>query len=118
METTAICGCENHTKTTLYLAGMAKIRFETQSSKDFPQFKEDLTAAIDQSFVAHLLKRTWNGPQMNIEAPGATGFVLYDASRVTVEINISFPATLLRERIVQDIQRIVQIAGGRAVKIL
>jgi Putative polyhydroxyalkanoic acid system protein (PHA_gran_rgn) len=97
---------------------VSKIRFETQSGKDFPHFKEDLTAAINQSFVAHLLKRTWVGSQMNIEAPGATGFVLYDAGRVTVEINISFPATLLRERIVQDIQRIVQIAGGRAVKIL
>lgn len=55
---------------------------------------------------------------MNIEAPGATGFVLYDAGRVTVEINIAFPATLLRERIVQDIKQIVQTAGGSLVKIL
>jgi hypothetical protein len=100
------------------LAEVSKIRFETQSGKDLPHFQEDLNSAIDQSFVAHLLKRTWNGPQMNIEAPGATGFVLYDAGRVTVEINITFPASLLRERIVQDIQRIVQAAGGSLVKIL
>ena len=97
---------------------MAKIRFETQSGKDFPHFKEDLNSAIDQFFVAHLLKRTWVGSQMRIEAPGATGFVLYDAGRVTVEVNMTFPATLLREKIVQDIQRIVQIAGGGLVKIL
>ena len=97
---------------------MAKIRFETQSGKDFPHFKEDLTEAIDQSFVAHLFKRTWVGSQMNIEAPGATGFVLYDAGRVTVEINMTFPATLLRGQIIQDIQRIVQAGGGAPVKIL
>ena len=55
---------------------------------------------------------------MNIEAPGATGFMRYDAGHIIAEINLTFPATMLRDQIIEDIQRIIEAGSGAAVKIL
>jgi hypothetical protein len=97
---------------------MPTARFESQSTKDFSQFRQDLEAAIQASFAAHVLKYTWSGFEMNIEAPGATGFMRYDDGLVTADIDLKFPATLMRDQIVQDIHRIIQAGSGADVKSL
>jgi len=97
---------------------LATARFDSQSTKDFSQFRKDLDSAIPTSFAAHVLKYTWTGLIMNIEAPGATGFMRYDAGHIIAEINLTFPATMLRDQIIEDIQRIIEAGSGAAVKIL
>lgn len=101
-----------------YTLKLPTARFESHSTKDLPQFRKDLDSAIPTSFAAHVLKYTWTGPLMNIEAPGATGFMRYDAGHIIAEISLTFPATMLREQIIQDIRRIIQAGSGAAVTIL
>jgi hypothetical protein len=97
---------------------MPTAKFESHSTKDLSQFQKDLDSAIPTSFAAHVLKYTWTGNRMNIEAPGATGFMRYDAGHITAEISLTFPATMLRDQIIQDIQRIIEAGSGAPVKIL
>jgi len=97
---------------------MATVQFEAQSTKDFPQFQEDLNRAIYGSFAAHVMRLAWSGFVLNIEAPGSVGFVRFDAGRITAEIKMSFPATLMREQIIQDIRRTIEAGCGSLVKIL
>src|SRR5438445_60238 len=97
---------------------MATARFESHSAKDFSQFRNDLDSAIPTSFAAHVLKYTWTGSVMNIEAPGATGFMRYDAGHIIAEISLTFPATMVRDQIIQDIQRIIEAGAGAPVRIL
>ena len=97
---------------------MATARFDSHSTKDLSQFRTDLDSAISTSFGAHVLKHTWTGSKMNIEAPGASGFMRYDAGHIVAEISLTFPATLLRDQIIQDIQRIIEAGSGAAVILL
>ena len=69
------------------------------------QFIEDLERAIATSFAAEVMKRTWEGFVLNIEAMGSTGFMRFESGRITAELTMVFPATLMRDQIVQDIQR-------------
>jgi len=97
---------------------MATVRFETLSGKDFPEFQGALNRALDESFAAQVMQRTWSGQALYIEAPGTRGVVRFDAGRVTAEIDLEFPATLMREQIIQDIQRMIRASGGSPVNIL
>ena len=97
---------------------MPKTRFESQSNKDFSQFRQDLDAAIHTSFASHMLQYTWSGFTMTMEAPGATGFMRYDSGHIAAEIDLTFPATMLRGRILQDIERIIQAGSGSVVTVL
>ena len=97
---------------------MPTARFESRSTKDLSQFQKDLDSAIPTSFAAQVLKYTWTGSVMSIEAPGATGFMRYDAGHIIAEISLAFPATMFRDQIIQDIQRIIATGSGAAVRVL
>jgi Putative polyhydroxyalkanoic acid system protein (PHA_gran_rgn). len=101
-----------------YTLKLATARFESHSTKDLSQFQKDLDSAIPTSFAAHVLKYTWTGSVMKIEAPGATGFMRYDAGHIIAEISLTFPATMLRDQIIQDIRRIIEAGSGAAVRVL
>jgi hypothetical protein len=62
-----------------------------------------------------VLKHTWSGFEMNIEGPGATGYMRFNDGGITAEIDLTFPATMLRDQIIQDIQRIIQAGSGAVV---
>jgi len=91
---------------------MGAVRFHATSKKEFGDFKRDLDHAIRRSGVSEHLRHSWTSQSMKIAGPGAQGVLHYRDGRVHLEVRISFPATLLRERIIRDIRRLLESAAG------
>jgi hypothetical protein len=96
---------------------MGAVRFHATSKKEFGDFRRDLDHAIRRSAVAEMLRHSWTAQSMRIAGPGAHGVLHYQEGRVHLEVKISFPATLLRERIVRDIRHLLEAASGGRVTV-
>jgi putative polyhydroxyalkanoic acid system protein len=96
---------------------MGAVRFHANSKKEFGVFQRDLDHAIRRSSVAEMLRHSWHAQSLKIAGPGAHGTLHYREGRVHLEVRITFPATLLRDRIVGDIRRMLESASGARVTI-
>lgn len=98
---------------------MALVRFNAVSGKPFEDFRRDLDRAISVSQVADMLRHSWAAQSMSIAGPGAHGTLRYaDGGAVSAEVSISFPATMLKDRIVGDIRRMLEAASGAPVQVV
>lgn len=97
---------------------MALVRFNAVSGKAFDDFRRDLDRAISVSQVADMLRHTWAAQSMSIAGPGAHGTLRFLEGAVSAEVSISFPATLLKDRIIGDIRRMLEAAAGGPVKVV
>ena len=96
---------------------MGAVRFHATSKKEFGDFRRDLDHAIRRSSVAEMLRHSWTAQSMRIAGPGAHGVLHFHEGRVHVEVKISFPASLVRDRIVGDIRRMLESASGGRVTV-
>jgi hypothetical protein len=97
---------------------MALVRFHAVSGKAFDDFQRDLNRAISHSQVADMLRHTWAAQSMSIAGPGAHGTLRFTEGAVSAEVRISFPASLLKDRIVGDIRRMLEAAAGASVRVV
>jgi len=96
---------------------MALVRFNAVSGKPFDDFRRDLDRAIAASHVADLLRHSWNSHGMSIAGPGAHGTLHFVEGTVRAEVTISFPATMIKDRVVGDIRRMLEAAAGAPVSV-
>jgi hypothetical protein len=96
---------------------MTPVRFLATCSKPFDDFRRDLEQAISVSQVSHLLRHSWKQQNMSIAGPGAHGTLRFHQGRVQAELHISFPATMIKPRIVGDIRRMLEAASGGPVSV-
>jgi len=97
---------------------MTLVRFHAISGKAFDDFQRDLDRAISVSHVKDMLRHSWASQRMSIAGPGAHGTLLFKEGSVRVEVRISFPATLVKDRIVRDIHRMLEAAAGAPVSVV
>jgi len=55
---------------------------------------------------------------MTIAGPGASGVLHFREGRVHAEVRISFPATIIQDRIVTDIRVLLEVASGAPVAVM
>jgi hypothetical protein len=96
---------------------MALVRFHAVCGKPFDEFRRDLDRAIVHSQVAHMIRHTWNHQGMSIAGPGANGKLHFKEGTLRAEVQISFPATMIKDRIVGDIRRMLESAAGGPVSV-
>ena len=89
--------------------------FSARTSKGFDEFRRDLDSALCRSFGAGVMRWSWGGYRLQITAPGAVGWVTFDEGAITAEIKMSFPATLMEEKITADIRQMLAYASSQAV---
>ena len=92
------------------------MRFQAFTSKPFEMFRSDLDQSLARSFASHVMQRSWKDQILSIHALGSNGFVQFDNGGVRAEIRMSFPATLMKDQIVSDIQRALTESSGGAVQ--
>lgn len=94
---------------------MATIRFHARTRSDFETLKAELDRALEvaESKGVH---HEWHGRSVRISAPGASGSIVFDAGEIAAQVRLRFPATLARERIVDQIRRALErVADGPVV---
>ena len=97
---------------------MGPVHFEAATDKPFAQFQSDLDQALRESFAAHVLTYSWEGQTLQISAPGSKGDVRLEDGRALAQIQLSFPATFMKETIIRDIATMLEKAAGNPVEIL
>ena len=97
---------------------MATVRFEGRSGKEFAQFQSEVSQAVAASSAAAMMNCAWQDHTLHIQAPGAQGFVRLVGSRLLAEIRLSFPAILMKQKIVQDIERVLSRVADAPVATL
>ena len=78
---------------------------------EFDRFKRLMEVSVRRSPVAALLTTEWHGTTYRATAPGVAAVGRFHNGEVRVRIIISFPATLMRDTIVSDIQRTLRESG-------
>ena len=90
-------------------------QFSARTSKGFDEFRRDLDSALCRSFGARVMRWGWEGYRLQIMAPGAVGWVTFDEGEISAAIEISFPATLMEEKITADIRQMLAYASAQSV---
>ena len=96
---------------------MARVHLRASSQKRFEHFRQHLDSALDNVSGAHLLSRTWDDQVLYLSAPGTEAFVRFHYGNIQAEIDISFPATLMKQQIIQEIRNLLAVSGAEAVEI-
>jgi hypothetical protein len=97
---------------------MALVRFHGSSGKALDDFRRDLDRAIAGSQVADMIRHSWNSHGMSIAGPGANGKLQFTEGGFRAEVTISFPASMIKDRIVRDIHRMLEAAAGAPVSVV
>jgi hypothetical protein len=94
---------------------MGTVHFKAATDKTFAQFQTDLHKALSESFAAAAMSYRWEGQTLRASAPGSTADVWLDIRTARVRLEMWFPATMMRDRIIRDVVIMLEKAsGGRA----
>jgi hypothetical protein len=93
-----------------------RFTFHARTTKPFDRFRFDLEKSIGQSFASSVMRRVWHDRTLRMKAPGAEGSVRFDEGDIRAEVSMSFPATLIKHKILDDIRRTMADASGGAVR--
>jgi hypothetical protein len=83
---------------------------------DFEVFKQLINASVGRAAGAALLTTAWQGTNYRVTGPGFSAHGRFDNGEVTVTLTLSFPATMMKEQIVGEIERLLRDAGCRSLK--
>jgi hypothetical protein len=96
---------------------MAAVRFHATSIRQFDDFRRELDTAIRVSRVADMLRHSWAATTMTISGPGSTGVLHFRDGRVHAEIRMTFPAIMMKRRVIADIRGMLEKAAGAPVAV-
>lgn len=82
----------------------------------FERFRQTMDASVGRSAAVHVLRTAWHGATYRVTAPGVLAIGRYENGNVHVRVTLSFPATLLRRQILNDIMRSMREAGCEGVR--
>jgi hypothetical protein len=83
---------------------------------DFARFKELMDQSVRKSLAASFMSTEWRGTSLHATAPGVTAIGEFHNGQVRLRIMLSFPATMMQGRIVEDITRTMRDAGCHSLQ--
>ena len=87
--------------------------FKEKTRKPFERFKIGATRGLMQGFSGLFTSHTWKGRTCRVSALGSDATVTYDHGEIVCRVRIrSFPATVLRTKVLSDIESITREVAG------
>ncbi len=91
---------------------MPSLHFHARTQRDFEAFRAEMERALRDA-ADKGLRHEWHGRTLRITAPGAKGFIVFDGGSIAAQVQLGFPATLVRDRIADEVRRILErVAEG------
>lgn len=91
---------------------MPSLHFHARTQRSFEAFCSEMERALREAADIGL-HHEWHGRNLRITAPGAKGFIVFDGGAIAAQVHLGFPATLVRDRITDEVRRILaRVADG------